>query len=90
MPESAPLGEVWRAAVLRRSIDLERQREEAVTGFLLNRDLFKPLTYEQLTAHLYPPQVRKAREAAEEEADALNRESEMLARFRAYRGLSDE
>ena len=71
IPQSESLSDVWHASLLRRQIEMEHLRAEAITGYLLNRD--------KLVAHL---DTRPHREEGRAEAEALNSEKTMLERFR--------
>lgn len=78
-PQSESLPDVWQATLLRRHIEMEHLRAEAITGYLLNRDLFEPIPFEKLVAHLDMSPHRKEDEV---EAQELDSERAMLERFR--------
>lgn len=79
IPQSESLSDVWHASLLRRQIEMEHLRAEAITGYLLNRDIFEPIPFDKLVAHL---DTRPHREEDRAEEEALNSEKTMLERFR--------
>lgn len=82
-PPETPLSLVWRGAKLRHAIELQNQRDMAMTMYGALAAFSGGGTFEQVAGHLYMPRDWERIRQRKQETEDMNASLSVLNRFRS-------
>ena len=85
-----PLSLVWRGAKLRHAIELQNQRDMAMTMYGALAAFSGGGTFEQVAGHLYMPQEWDRMKQRKQETEDMNASLSMLNRLRSIASRWEE